>query len=116
MLRSSGNNRIWELWVEELRNYNSFIEWCTKKNSLELFKNNSLVDEIITFEDDALFRINAEEYDLVINLDTSKISSAIAGDSKAKEKIGFVLNKLGYVEATSSIANHWLEMSAFDDV
>ena len=94
----------------------SFIEWCTKRNSVDLFKNNKIVDEIITFEDDALFRINAEEFDLVINLDTSKISSAIAGDSKAKEKIGFVLNKLGYVEATSSIANHWLEMSAFDDV
>ena len=94
----------------------SYIEWCTRLNSLELFKNNSLVDEVITIEDDALFRINAEEYDIVINLDTSKVSSAIAASANAKEKIGFVLNKKSHVEATSDSAQQWLEMSAFDDV
>jgi len=93
-----------------------FIEWCTRYNSLELFKNNSIVDEVITVEDDALSRIKAEEYDIVINLDTSKISSAIAANVSAKEKFGFVLNKKGYVEATSDDAQGWLEMSAFDDV
>ena len=82
----------------------------------EVFNNNSLVDEVIKVEDEALFRINAEEYDLVINLDTSKISSAIAAGAKANEKIGFVLNKKGYVEATSASAQQWLEMSAFDNV
>lgn len=94
----------------------SYIEWCTRKNSIELFRNNTLVDEIITIEDDALFRLNAEKYDVVINLDTSKLSSAIASNASAKEKLGFVLNKKGYVEATSTSANQWLEMSAFDDI
>lgn len=94
----------------------SYIDWCTRKNSIELFRNNPLVDEVITIEDDALFRINAEEYDIAINLDTSKLSSAIAANASAKEKFGFVLNKKGYVEATSNAAQHWLEMSAFDDV
>jgi len=93
-----------------------YIEWCTRNNSLELFKNNSIVDEVITIEDDALSRIKAEEYDIVINLDTSKFSSAIAANASAKEKFGFVLNRKGYVDATSSSAQKWLEMSAFDDV
>ena len=44
----------------------SYIEWCTRKNSIELFRNNPLVDEVIIIEYDALFRINAEEYDIVI--------------------------------------------------
>ena len=92
----------------------SYIQWCTRKNANDLFKNNSLVDEVITIEDDALFRIKAERYDIVINLDTSKLSSAIAAISEAKEKIGFVLNKMGYVEPTSAASNVWLEMSAFD--
>jgi len=60
--------------------------------------------------------VNAEEYDIVINLDTSKISSAIAAVAKGKSKIGFVLNKKGYVEATSKAADKWLIMSAFDDI
>ena len=94
----------------------SYIEWCTRLNASNLFKTNSLVDEVITIEDDAFFRIKAESYELVINLDTSKISSAIAASTNANEKIGFVLNKKGFVEATSTSAQQWLEMSAFDDV
>ena len=94
----------------------SYITWCTRQNSGELFKDNPLVDEVITVEEDALFRSIGEGYDIVINLDTSKISSAIASNASAKEKYGFVLNKKGYVEATSTLANQWLEMSAFDDV
>src|SRR4030065_1000671 len=45
----------------------SYIIWCTRQNSRELFKDNPLVDEVMTVEEDALFRINAEEYDIVIN-------------------------------------------------
>ena len=93
-----------------------YIEWCTRQNASELFKNNSLVNEVIRIDDDASFRIKAESYDIVINLDTSKISSAIATTTNAKEKIGFVLNQKGYVEATSSTSQQWLEMSAFDNV
>jgi ADP-heptose:LPS heptosyltransferase len=94
----------------------AFITWCTKSNASPLFINNDFVDEIITIEEDAFFRINAEEYDIVINLDTSKISSSIAALANSKNKIGFVLNKKGYVEATSNAAAKWLEMSAFDDL
>ncbi len=94
----------------------AFITWCTKSNATQLFANNDFVDEIITFEEDALFRINAEEYDIVINLDTSKVSSSIAASANGKNKIGFVLNKKGYVEATSNAAAKWLAMSAFDDL
>jgi len=94
----------------------AFITWCTKSNAVQLFSNNHFTDEIITIEEDAFFRINVEEYDIVINLDTSKISSSIAASANGKNKIGFVLNKKGFVEATSNAAAKWLEMSAFDDL
>jgi ADP-heptose:LPS heptosyltransferase len=92
------------------------ITWCTKQNSKELFRYNSIVDEVIIIQDDAQFRIQAEEFDLVVNLDTSKLSSAIASSTKSKKRLGFVLNKKGFVEATSEEAKNWLEMSAFDDI
>ena len=94
----------------------AYITWCTRRNSKDLFVNNNLVDELIIIEEDAFFRINAEEYEIVINLDTPKISSSIAASANGKNKIGFVLNKKGYVEATSKAADKWLEMSAFDDL
>ena len=93
-----------------------YIEWCTRQNASDLFRNNSLVDEVITVEDDAFFRIKTEKYDQVINLDTSKISSSIAAMADSKTKIGFVLNEMGFVESTSEAANVWLEMSAFDNL
>jgi ADP-heptose:LPS heptosyltransferase len=95
---------------------NSYIEWCTRRNSIELFKYNPLVDEVIAFEDDAPFRINSEKYDIVINLDTSKLSSAIAARALGTERFGFVLNEKSFIEAASTNADQWLEMSAFDDV
>lgn len=94
----------------------SFITWCTRQSAEELFKGNPFVDEIFIIEDDAYFRLKAEEFDLVINCDTSKLSSSISAMANGKEKLGFVLNKKGFVEAASKEAEQWLEMSAFDDV
>jgi heptosyltransferase-2 len=71
----------------------SHITWCTMSNAKELFDGNNLVDEIVTIEEDAHIRLTAEEFDIVINLDSSKISSAIAAMVKGKEKKGFVLNQ-----------------------
>jgi len=94
----------------------SYIIWCTKQNARALFNGNNYVDEIITIEEDALFRLIAEEFDIVINLDSSKMSSAIAASAKGKEKMGFVLNEKGSVIPESAEADYWLQMSAFDDM
>jgi heptosyltransferase-2 len=94
----------------------SHITWCTMSNAKELFDGNNLVDELVTVEDDAQIRLSVEEFDIVINLDSSKISSAIAAMVKGKEKKGFVLNEYGSVIPTSSEADYWLSMSAFDDI
>ncbi|GMR25772.1 MAG: glycosyltransferase family 9 protein [Ignavibacteria bacterium] len=94
----------------------SYITWCTKQNASALFSGNNYVDEIITIEEDTQFRLMAEEFDIVINLDSSKMSSAIATSAKGEEKMGFVLNEKGSVIPKSAEADSWLQMSAFDDV
>jgi heptosyltransferase-2 len=91
------------------------VTWCTRKNSAGIFVNNPFVDELIFVEEDAYFRITSEKYDLIINLDTSKLSSAIATSASGVVKQGFTLSHKGFVEPTSSAANAWLLMSAFDD-
>ena len=92
---------------------NAHITWCTRKNARELFLNNQLVNSVIFVNDDAEYRLSEEYYDLVINLDTSKISSSIAALANSDNKIGFLLDKKGSVIPTSSTAMEWLEMSAF---
>jgi ADP-heptose:LPS heptosyltransferase len=94
----------------------AYITWCTRKESKDLFINNNLVDSVIIINDDAMYRLSVENFDLIINLDTSKISSAIASTTNCKNKIGFILNEKGSVIPTSNSAMEWLQMSAFDDV
>lgn len=99
----------------KLKYPDSHITWCTRNNSTELFSNNHFVDEIITVEDDAWFRLSKEEFDVVINLDSSKISSSIASFANGKDKKGFFLDEKGCVIPASKSAEYWLEMSAFDN-
>jgi heptosyltransferase-2 len=94
----------------------SHITWCTRKNAGDIFLNNNLVDDVILIEEDAFFRLKAEKFDVVINLDTSKISSAVAASANTNKNIGFALNKTGNVDSYSDAAHKWLLMSAFDDV
>ncbi len=93
----------------------SHITWCTRKEAKDLFINNELVNEVIFVNDDSEYRLSVEKFNIVINLDTSKISSAIAATAAGEQKIGFVLNESGSVIPTSEEANVWLKMSAFDD-
>ena len=94
----------------------SYITWCTKKNARELFRENNYVDDIIIVEEDAHTRLFVEEFDIVINLDSSKMSSALATLAKGKDKKGFTLDEKGSVIPMSPEADYWLQMSAFDDV
>jgi lipopolysaccharide heptosyltransferase III len=91
------------------------ISWCTRKDS-EKFLKNSFVDEIILLGVNAESRIFTEKYDLVINLDTSKLSSSLASVANGVVKQGFILDEKGFVVPTSDEALEWLSMSAFDDV
>jgi len=92
----------------------SHITWCTRKESIELLRN-EYIDELIAFEDDAVPRLLSEKFDLIINFDSSKRSSALAALAKGVIRKGFVLDEKGFVMPTSDAARQWLSMSAFDD-
>jgi ADP-heptose:LPS heptosyltransferase len=94
----------------------SHITWLTKQNSKDIFINNSLVDNILTFESfDLVSRLSAEIFDLLIHPDASPVSSSLASAANAKVKKGFVLDHLGQVIPVDKDANEWFEMGAFDE-
>ncbi len=95
----------------------SFISWFTRKNSKDLFINNDLVDEVLIYEDmSSTMRVEIEEYDIVINLDPSANSAAIASTAKGITKYGFGLNSKGKVYPFNKAAEEWFEMGAFDNL
>lgn len=95
----------------------SHITWLTKSNAIEIFYNNKLVDRVLFLENfETKFFLEVENFDLVINLDSSPISSAICSSVKGKDKLGFGLDEKGKVYPINPEANEWFEMGAFDDL
>jgi len=95
----------------------SFISWFTRKNSKGLFINNDLVNEVLIYEDmSSTMRMEIEEYDIVINLDPSANSAAIASIAKGKTKYGFGLNSKGKIYPFNKEAEEWFKMGAFDNL
>jgi len=94
----------------------SHITWLTLTPSLDFFAGNGLVDAVLDYRFDALPRLWAEEYDLILNPDAEKLSAALASAARGKEKLGFGLDRHGAVIAFNPEAERWLEMGAFDDL
>ncbi len=93
----------------------SYITWVTRKNAEDIFKNNKLVDEVLIFEDSGtLPRLLVEQFDLLIHPDASPVSATLASVVNAKEKKGYILDKLGKIQPVNKDAVEWLEMGAID--
>jgi len=84
--------------------------------SVPLLENNPLITEIIPYGTEAITHLLARHFDYVINLDAGRTSSALASLASADEKIGYVMQKQGYVTGTNVAAEEWLRMGVFDDL
>jgi len=93
------------------------ITWITRAGALPLFENNGMVHRVFAYEStEAVLRVIAEEFDLVINLDAAPDSAVLASGVKGKQKLGYGLDPRGHVYPFNREAEHWLEMGAFDQV
>ena len=92
------------------------VSWITRPESVSLLENNPYVNEVLPYGPDALVQLSSRKFDRVINLDAGKVSAGMAAMARAKERIGYVLHKKGYVTATNAGAVRWLRMGLFDDI
>jgi heptosyltransferase-2 len=81
-----------------------------------MLEGNPYLAEVIEYGPDALLALASRRFDRVVNLDAAKIAASLASLAKAEEKIGYVLNEKGYVEAGGPEAEAWLKMGLFDDL
>lgn len=92
----------------------SYIVWLTKAGAADLFKNNPYIDELWNAETDALSRVQAQAFDLVINPDADKWTASFATNAQAVKRLGMMLDKQGNIIPANKEAEEWLEMGAFD--
>lgn len=94
----------------------SYVTWVVEKGSQELLQNIDLIDRVLEFSLETVTVLQAEKFDLVLSLDSSVVSSALAGRIDAREKKGFGLNNEGKVYPFNPDAKEWFRMGIFDDV
>lgn len=92
------------------------ITWITRRESVPLLQRNPYVTEILELGPEATIHVQTRTFDRVINLDASKISSALATAARSPRKDGFVLDQRGIVQPTNDAARRWLEVGLFDDL
>ncbi|NIQ13808.1 MAG: hypothetical protein GTO02_05200 [Candidatus Dadabacteria bacterium] len=92
------------------------ISWITGRESTRLLKGNPYIYEILEYGTTSMNHLLSRTFDYVINLDSGKISSALASISKSNNKVGFLLHDKGYVYGTNTEAENWLKMGIFDDL
>jgi ADP-heptose:LPS heptosyltransferase len=75
----------------------SHISWITMKNSYRLLDNNPLIDNVFIWQPENWLILQQIEFDVVYSVDKTKQACAFVNTLKAKEKIGFGLNKRGQI-------------------
>jgi len=93
-----------------------YITWVTRKESLDLLYNNPFVDSLVEYGADSLGRLQVETFDLVINPEASKESSALASIVKGKKKKGFGLSPEGSVFPLNPEAEEIFHMGLLDEI
>ncbi len=94
----------------------SRIDWITRADAVPVFSGNPLVDRVISYPGTALLDILSNEYDMVVNLDTSPDSARIATLARAGKRIGYGYDPRGHVFPWNRESVEWFEMGLFDDV
>jgi len=75
----------------------SHVSWITLKNAAPLLQHNPYLDRVYVWEPEGWLILQQMQFDLVLNVDKSQRSGAFAMGLKAKEKLGFGLNKDGVI-------------------
>ncbi len=75
----------------------STIYWITLKNAAGLLQNNPYIDKVFQFDFESILILSEIEFDIVMNVDKSTRSGALAMQLKSKEKLGFGINENGQI-------------------
>lgn len=94
----------------------SHITWITRRESLDLLEDNPLVDSLMDVEGGSMARLGVETFDLVINPEAGKESSALASIARGSEKKGFGLSPRGIVFPLNEGAEEIFHLGLFDDM
>lgn len=75
----------------------STIMWITLKVAHKLLENNPLIDKVFVYDAESISILNSMKFDLVMNVDKSQRSGALAMQVDAQKRLGFGINDRGQI-------------------
>lgn len=90
------------------------VQWLSHKKGVELLKNVPSVDYAFTADDHSVTLLQAQEFDRVINYESSPIYLAITKLITARDKTGFQISPLGQMIPIGESAVELLNMQTSD--
>jgi heptosyltransferase-2 len=93
-----------------------YITWITDPDAVPLLEMVPGIDRIWAHDGFLLERLLTEPFDLVLGLDNSRDSAALAYLSRGDKKLGFSLDDSGQLNPLSTEAEAWLQMGLWDDL
>lgn len=75
----------------------STVYWITLKIAAGLLEKNSYIDRVLVYDFESLSILHSLEFDIVMNVDKSMRSGALAMQINAKERLGFGINSNGQI-------------------
>jgi ADP-heptose:LPS heptosyltransferase len=94
----------------------SSIYWITLKNAAPLLQNIPLLDRVYTWEPGSWLVLQQMEFDVVLNIDKSQLSCAFTNSLRAKQKLGFGLNKHGQIIPLNKEAQYNFRLGLDDEI
>ncbi len=87
---------------------NIHVTWLVKEESLPLLKNNPGINKILPYNQENIFRLKHEKFDVLINLDLEPSATLTANEVKADEKYGYYFNEDGHPSPFNKSAEYYL--------
>ncbi len=94
----------------------SHITWLTKTNAAALLNNNPYIDKVLEYSTENSLLLLTEKFDIIMNVDKSTRSGALANLIDAKEKYGFGIAETGVIYPFNKEAEHLYEVGLNDEL
>jgi len=94
----------------------SHVTWVTLKNAAPILANNPLVDEVLLFGLETVLELEPRRFELVLNVDKSRRSAALAQRVQAAERRGFGVDAWGSIVPLGAAADYQYRTGLDDEL
>ncbi len=84
----------------------SFLTWVTLRNAAPILDHNPYVDEVVLYSPEAVLELEPRRFELVLNVDKSRRSAALAQRVRADERRGFGVDEHGVIVPLTAEADY----------